>query len=123
MLNPFKKANGTQSQNQIAIALYDSKTSVYGIPQFHLNEQVFLRGLHNFFQQQSQTPFDKQDQIWTNAEDFSFFKVGEYERESGTLVPCTPQHLVSLHEVKSTFEIENLRRSQVSQVPGMDARQ
>ena len=78
-------------------AIYDTKVENYGDPMFSINEHDFTRQVVNTFRDPSQ----KQNKYLINAEDYQIFKIGSYERKSGTIVPVNPKHIANMHELKA----------------------
>lgn len=92
----FGKKN--QNADLEMFVVYDSKTDSYCEPIPAMNSLDILREFTNAFQDPQASQKNK---YFKNAEDFSLFKIGTYDRKSGTLVGQPPTHVVSFHELKS----------------------
>ena len=71
------------------ISVYDSKTKVFGQPQYFINIPTALRSWGD-------TVNNPQDTTYKHPEDFTLFHLGEYDDENGTFTNLTtPQSLGS----------------------------
>lgn len=91
---------GKQQKNEPDMqyfTIYDTKAGAYRDPILTLNKLVILRELHNMMLKK-----DPENQLFSNAEDFQVFKIGDYYRKTGTIESCNPEHICNLHEVKAS---------------------
>lgn len=77
--------------------IYDSKSESYGQPAFAQNKNVLMRELLNMFQDPSQA----KNQLFTNSEDYSIFKVGSYDKKTGLMETHNLEHVANLHDLRS----------------------
>lgn len=77
--------------------IYDSKVSAYGQPNFAVNEQDLIRQLINMFKDPSQA----QNRLLLNAEDYSVFKIGTYDKKNGELEIHNPVHVANMHDLRA----------------------
>lgn len=81
-------------------AFYDTKVKLYRNPMLANSEWEIIRD----YQSLCQNPkAGELPDIITNAEDFQLFRIGTYSRVTGQITPCIPEHVVNLHELKSTY--------------------
>lgn len=79
-------------------AIYDSKSGAYQMPIFGTNHLVISRELEQLFSDPNQ---QKGNFLVSNPEDYTLFKIGEYDRKSGKLTEKTPESIFNLLEIKS----------------------
>jgi len=91
--------------------IYDSKVGVYRMPIFAINKYDLIREFDRTFRD----PQEQRNQYFTNAEDFALFKIGEYSKRSGQITPTTPEHIVNLHELRTTVQYSTQRANQQSE--------
>lgn len=97
-----KKDKETLTPDSQIFAIYDSKTESYGEPIFGLNGPDMIRRISNAFLKREQ---QESNPHWLNAEDFSLFQIGEYDKSSGKIVGQTiPTHVANFHELRSMIE-------------------
>lgn len=89
--------------------IYDSKTQSYRMPMPAINAHDMLRQIDGLFRD----PQQAQNQLITNAEDFSLFKCGEYTQKTGELVGTKLEHIANLHDIRASI--------QAKQKPGLSA--
>lgn len=70
----------------LIVSLRDAKTG-FGIPQTEVNEQTALRNFEYAFNK-------KGTLVYEHAADYSLYKVGEYDTETGVLSGCTVPELI-----------------------------
>lgn len=78
-------------------SIYDSKVGNYREPMFAINQYDLLRTIQNDFTK----PEVQKAPIFTNAEDFSVFKVGTFTKKTGHIGSQQPEHIVNLHEIRA----------------------
>lgn len=59
------------------MSVYDSKTKVFGQPQYFINVPTALRAWGD-------TSNNPQDPVYKHPEDYTLFHIGEYDDESGS---------------------------------------
>lgn len=81
--------------------IYDTKTKSYGIrqPMPSMTDAEMVRQVTNLLKDPSQF---SQNELFTNAEDFQLFSIGDFCKKTGTLDSWQPQHIANFHELKST---------------------
>lgn len=80
--------------------IYDSKAQTYGKPIFVKNKEVLLRDILQMFRD----PQEQKNQLLTNAEDFSVFRVGGFNYSTGLVDATQPEHVANLHDLRSLVE-------------------
>lgn len=66
-------------------SIFDSKTKAFGTPFFQLNEEVAYRTSASLLT-------DGDSTVRKHPEDFSLFKVGEFDDDQGKIIPlATPE--------------------------------
>lgn len=85
-----------QSHDMEFFSIYDSKVGVYRDPVLAINKHDILRQVDSLFRD----PNQKSNQLLTNAEDFSIFKCGAYDRKTGTITSFHPEHIANLIDLK-----------------------
>lgn len=82
-------------------AIFDSKANAYGQqPTFAMNKDVLLREILQLFRD----PAQAKNQLLTNAEDFSIFRIGAYDRKTGQISPKNHEHVANLHDLRALCE-------------------
>jgi len=79
-------------------SIYDSKVGHYRTPVLAINRLDVIRQIETLFKK------EPGDQLCTNAEDFSVFKVGEYDKKTGVITSTPHEHIVNLHDVRSLVQ-------------------
>lgn len=97
--------NGTQPQlpDLEFFTVYDSKSKTYGEPFPAMNRDVVLRDFMNAFKN-PEAP--QNNRYYINAEDFSIFKVGSFEKRTGKLEGYNLEHVVNLHDLRAMAKPE-----------------
>lgn len=83
--------------------IYDSKSQTYSNPAMSLNKNVLIRELINMFRDPSQA----KNQYLTNAEDYSVFRIAQFDKLSGQISPCNLEHVANLHDLRAIATPEN----------------
>lgn len=97
-MNPFLKK---ETNHDLEIfTIYDSKSQSYREPTYAKNKFVIMRELEQLYRDKSQI----NNQLVTNAEDFSLFKIGEYWLKNGQIESCKPTHIANMHEIKASLQ-------------------
>lgn len=100
----FKK-NEKEPDLQL-FAVYDSKVDCYSDPIPAINSLDIMREFHNAF---SSPDAGVKNKYYKNAEDYSLFKIGGYDKKGGRLHTHEPTHVVNFHELRSQTDMENKR--------------
>lgn len=80
------------------MVIFDSKSQSYNVPLFVKNKEVLMRDLLNQFQD----PRESKNQLFLNAEDFSIFRIGYYDKGTGTVVLTKqPEHIFNVHDIRA----------------------
>lgn len=93
--------------DQNCYVIHDSKVGAYRDPQFAYNEEVLRRALIN----ECSDPKLQHCDIFLNAEDFSVFKIGVYNRKLGRLETHEPQHVVNMIDIRTQAQSLNTQRT------------
>lgn len=99
--------NNQQQPDFEYFTIFDSKVGIYREPMLAVNRHDMLRQVDGLFRD----PQQKTNQLLTNAEDFSLFKVGEYSKKTGVITPCQHEHIANLHDIRAAVQ-----RSQIQDV-------
>lgn len=98
----FGKKSEKQSDLEL-FTIYDSKSKSYGIPMLEKNKDVLVREILNQFQDinfQSKA-------LLLNAEDYSVFRIGFFDKSTGVLTSQNPEHIVNLHDLRAISKPAN----------------
>lgn len=77
--------------------IFDTKVGHYKTPMLVINKHEMFRELERFMR----NPENKTDPLYTNAEDFQLFSVGNFTKKTGLINSWKPEHVANLHEIKS----------------------
>lgn len=77
--------------------IYDSKTKSYNDPSFAQGKEDLMREIQNMFRDPSQA----RNRLLLNAEDFSVFRIGAFDRATGKLIPQELEHICNLHDIRA----------------------
>ncbi|WNK14458.1 MAG: nonstructural protein [Microvirus sp.] len=78
--------------------IYDSKTESYREPMLAVNQHDMLRQIDGLFRD----PAQERNQLLTNAEDFSVYKIGTFTKKTGLITSVQPpEHIANLHEIRA----------------------
>lgn len=103
----FGKKNEKQPDMEL-FSVFDSKTGIYGEPLPCVNH---LDALREFSQAFGRPDAPLKNKFFINAEDFSLFKVGSYDKRTGEITSHRPTHVVNFHDLKADI----LRRQTASE--------
>lgn len=98
-----KKEQNKQQLDLECFTIYDSKTSSYDIPYFAVNHLDVIRQISNLFSD----PQQAKNKFLVNAEDYSVFSIGSYCKKTGTMIGHDPKHVINLHELRSSLQLDN----------------
>lgn len=78
-------------------AVFDSKASTFGLPFADQREEAAIRNFGDAVRDGSNP-----NNLWhKHPEDFSLFQVGEFDMNSGELLPCLPKSLITASAIHS----------------------
>lgn len=77
--------------------IFDSKANAYGEPVFAKNKDVLLREVLTMFNR----PEREKNPHYNNAEDFSIFKIGSYDKKTGLIEVQNLEHIANLHDLRA----------------------
>lgn len=80
--------------------VYDSKSRTYRMPSTSKNNEVLVRDLIAMLA----SPEQVENQMRSNPEDFSVFKVAEFDQKTGQLKSINLEHVVNLIDIKPQIE-------------------
>lgn len=72
-------------------SVFDAKLATFGRPWFQMRDAAALREFSDAVNDTS----NPNNQWHSHPEDFSLFRIGEYDDQSGEIIPCTPESLVT----------------------------
>lgn len=93
-----KKNEKTDLPDLEYFTIFDTKTSSYREPILAINRHDLLRAIQNDFSDPAKAA---KNQHYQNAEDFQIFKVGEYDKKSGTITGVHHEHIANMHDIKA----------------------
>lgn len=104
MLNPFKSLTKSITQSDEGVDLnlyviYDSKSKSYRSPTAAKNDQVMIRELMSMLAD----PRQSHNALLVSAEDFSLYRIGSFDYKSGLLSTYNLQHILNLHDVRTSI--------------------
>nr|QJB19275.1 MAG: nonstructural protein [Microvirus sp.] len=95
----LKPKNGDVHQaDREYFTVYDSKSRSYTEPFPAMNKDVVLRDFLNAF---NHPEASTKNTYYRNAEDYSVFRVGTFDLQSGELRAHQPEHVANLHDIRS----------------------
>lgn len=101
---------GKKSEGKVDVELftfYDCKSQLYGTPSFAVNRHDLIRELMNMFRNPEQ---QARNTLYINAEDFTLFKIGSYDKSSGKIVvDPTHEHVANLIDLRSSVQAEQAK--------------
>lgn len=100
-----------ETKNDLEIfSIYDSKAAFYGQPIMARNELELIRDFTNDFKH----PDREKSKLYLNAEDFSLFRIGFYNRDTGTITPQAAEHVANFHDLRTMVNQERPQRDVTS---------
>lgn len=96
----FGKTKTEKTPDLEMFVIHDSKVNAYNNPSFAVNEHELCRDVVNLFLDPSQ----KQNKYLCNAEDFSIYRIGGYERKTGIITAHPPEHVVNMIELRTVAQ-------------------
>lgn len=97
----WKKPEIKQEADMQLFTVYDKTGKTYGDIVYAKNKDVLLREVLNMFRR-----YDHQQQNphYLNAEDFTIFKIGDYQKSTGQITLCDHERIAYMHELKALVE-------------------
>lgn len=92
-----KGKNGKQIDFEI-FTIYDSKTQIYDRPIFAQNKNDLIRDFLNMMREPEQ---QQKNKFFRNAEDFSLFKIGGFDKSTGMIDVQQLEHCANLHDLRA----------------------
>lgn len=92
----FKKKE--QQADLEFFTVYDSKSKSYAEPFPAPNRDVLLRDFANAFRK---TEASQNNKYFINAEDYSIFRIGTFDFQSGKLEAQQAEHIANLHDIRA----------------------
>lgn len=77
--------------------IFDSKVQAYDTPTFARNSEDLIRQILNMFKD----PQQSQNKFLINAEDFSIFRCGSYDRSTGIISSQNLEHVANMHDLRA----------------------
>lgn len=77
--------------------IYDSKTESYDLPSFAINKNDLQRQILNMFKDAQQ----RNNKYLVNAEDFSVFKIGSFDKKTGKIEAHNLEHVCNMHDLRA----------------------
>jgi hypothetical protein len=90
-----KKAEA--QKDLLLYVIYDSKVDAYRDPIFSENDEVLLRSVVNEFTD----PRYARTDMFLNAEDFTIFSIGYYQRKTGSITLSERRHVANVIELRT----------------------
>lgn len=101
-----------EKQNDLEMFVYfDSKSKSYGAPMYAANKEDLTRSILNLFRDPET---QAKNTLFLNAEDFSVFRVGSYDKSTGIVTAINPEHVVNLHDLRAISPNLSEKRAQVA---------
>lgn len=77
--------------------IFDSKSQSYDVPTFAMNKNVLMRDIINMFKD----PQQSKNKFLLNAEDYSLFKIGSYNKTTGQVTSHNLEHIANMHDLRA----------------------
>lgn len=77
--------------------VFDSKAKTYDVPALSPSAPVLLRDVVNMLKD----PQQSRNQYVTNAEDYSIFKIGTFDRLTGKITAHELEHVANMHDLRA----------------------
>lgn len=92
----FGKKTNHQADLEL-FTIFDSKTKSYREPTYAPNKDVLMREILNMMND----PGQAKNPLFLNAEDFSIFRIGSYDRKTGELLSQNLEHIANMHDLRA----------------------
>lgn len=93
----FGKKEEQHNADMELFTIYDGKTQSYEIPGYAVNQNDMIRQMLNMFRD----PKQSENRFLINAEDFSIFSLGTYDKKTGRIMATELRHVANLHDLRS----------------------
>ena len=93
-----KKVSGAELE---FFTVFDSKAKTYAEPFTALNSEVVTRDFVNAFRHPEAK---EKNRYYQNAEDFSIFRVGKFDLQSGKIEGQNLEHIVNMHDLRAMVQ-------------------
>lgn len=103
----FSSIKKTDQVDLMMFVLYDSKVGNYRDPIFSPNSEVLVRTIVNEFTDER---YQKTD-MFLNAEDFSIFKIGTFDRKTGKITITGHDHVINMVEIRALANRKMLEKT------------
>lgn len=80
--------------------VFDSKSGIYDAPALSPNKNVLMRDVINMLKD----PEQKKNKFLINAEDYSIFKIGTFDKLTGQLTTHNLEHVANMHDLRTMAE-------------------
>lgn len=84
-----------------AYSIYDSKAEAYLTPVFMPNDGTAIRAMSDKLLEN-----ETDNNLWRHAEDYTLFRVGQWEEEEGDILGHTPISVVTVIALRSQHEAQ-----------------
>lgn len=92
----FGRKNETKPELEL-YTVYDSVSQTYDVPAFSPNRHVLIRDVVNMLKD----PAQAKNKYVTNAEDYTIFLIGSFDKTSGEIKGQSLERVAYMHELKS----------------------
>lgn len=89
--------NKEQQPDLEFFTIFDSKSKSYSKPIQEINKDVLLRAIINDFG----NPETHKTAHYLNSEDFAIFRIGSFDRKTGTISSQNLEHIANLHDLRA----------------------
>lgn len=90
----------TDKNDVEVFVIFDSKSQSYDLPVYAKNKNVFARDVLNMFNDPQHT----KNKYLVNAEDYSCFKIANYDQTTGKLEPINLEHAFNFHDLRAMVD-------------------
>lgn len=97
MLEFRKPTKREVTTDQTLFTMFDSKIGKYELPMMAANKLDIIRQLENLFK----SPDAQKSKYFTNAEDFSLFAIGTFDKSTGKITAQELEHVANMHDIKA----------------------
>ncbi|WNK14293.1 MAG: nonstructural protein [Microvirus sp.] len=111
----FKKGSTDTNPDLEVFTIYDSKSESYDVPAFAQNKNVLMRDIINMFNDPQQT----KNRFLVNAEDYSIFKIGSYDKSTGLIKSHNLEHVANMHDLRAMSQPAMVRPERPAQEIGI----
>jgi len=80
--------------------VFDTKSGTYDAPALSPNKNVLMRDVINMLKD----PEQSKNKFLVNAEDYSIFKIGTFDKTTGLLTSHNLEHIANMHDLRAMAE-------------------